>query len=462
MKEKLRLYHTNDLHSHFENWPKIVDYIEQKRKEHQSDSEETLVFDIGDHLDRFQFVTEATFGKANVDLLNRLHIDGAVIGNNEGITLPHEELAALYDHAEFPVIVSNLYDKNGNRPSWAVPYHIKTLKNGMSIAFLGVTVPYYPVYDKLGWTVTDSLESVKETIQEVKGQADIIVLLSHLGILDDQAMAEAVPEIDVILESHTHHLLEDGQEVNGVLLASAEKYGHYVGCVEITVDSIQRSIISKTASVQNMAAWTGESAETKAFLHEKEHEAEDKMSEAVAELAQDAEVKWFEESELPLLLAYALKEWCGTDISMVNSGVILGPLKAGPVTKLDLHRICPHPINPVAVRLTGEELKETIVHAASEQVEQLRIKGLGFRGEVMGKMVYAGVDVETKRLDDGITHVTRITLNGEEIEKHKQYSVAVLDMFTLGRLFPIIRDAAEKEYFMPEFLRDLLAWKLAQ
>ncbi|MFP9220140.1 bifunctional metallophosphatase/5'-nucleotidase, partial [Enterococcus faecalis] len=71
------------------------------------------------------------------------------------------------------------------------------------------------------------------------------------------------------------------------------------------------------------------------------------------------------------------------------------------MTKLDLHRICPHPINPVAVRLTGEELKETIVHAASEQMEQLRIKGLGFRGEVMGKMVYAGVEVETKRLDDG-------------------------------------------------------------
>lgn len=367
MKEKLRLYHTNDLHSHFENWPKITDYIEQKRKEHQLHSEETLVFDIGDHIDRFHFVTEATFGKANVDLLNRLQIDGAAIGNNEGITLPHEELASLYDHAEFPVIVSNLYDKNGNRPSWAVPYHIKTLRNGMTIALLGVTVPYYPVYDKLEWTVTDALESIKETIQEVKGQADIIVLLSHLGILDDQAVAEAVPEIDVILESHTHHLLENGQMVNGVLLASAEKYGNYVGCVDITMDTEKRKIISKTASVQNMAEWTGESAETKAFLEEKEREAKEKLSVAVAELAQDAEVKWFEESDLPLLLAYALKEWCGADISMVNSGVILGPLKAGPVTKLDLHRICPHPINPVTVRLTGEELKETIVHAASNR-----------------------------------------------------------------------------------------------
>lgn len=35
MLEKLRLYHTNDLHSHFENWPKIVHYIEQKRNEHE-------------------------------------------------------------------------------------------------------------------------------------------------------------------------------------------------------------------------------------------------------------------------------------------------------------------------------------------------------------------------------------------------------------------------------------------
>ncbi len=80
MLEKLRLYHTNDLHSHFENWPKIVHYIEQKRNEHEKDGEETLVFDIGDHMDRFQMITEATFGKANVDLLNRLEIDAAPSG----------------------------------------------------------------------------------------------------------------------------------------------------------------------------------------------------------------------------------------------------------------------------------------------------------------------------------------------------------------------------------------------
>ncbi|MDQ8056711.1 bifunctional UDP-sugar hydrolase/5'-nucleotidase [Bacillus velezensis] len=462
MLEKLRLYHTNDLHSHFENWPKIVHYIEQKRSEHEKNGEETLVFDIGDHMDRFQMITEATFGKANVDLLNRLEIDAAAVGNNEGITLPHDELADLYTHAAFPVIVSNLFDADGQRPEWAEPYVIKTLKNGMTAGILGITVPYYPVYQKLGWTVTDAEKSIQESLDDIKGKADIIILLSHLGLIDDRAAAEKFPDIDVILESHTHHLLEDGQDINGVLLACAEKYGNYVGCVELTIESESRTIVSKQASVQKMADWQGESEDTAAFLKEKEREAENLLSVQVANLNEEAGVKWFEESPLPLLLAEALKSWCGCEVSMVNSGVILGPLQKGPVTKLDLHRICPHPINPVAVRLSGRELQETISQAASEQMEQLRIKGLGFRGEVMGRMVYAGAEAEAGILEDGVTHLLNVKVNGEEIDPERIYSVAVLDMFTLGKLFPYIRDSKEKQYFMPEFLRDLLAWKLAR
>ena len=30
------------------------------------------------------------------------------------------------------------------------------------------------------------------------------------------------------------------------------------------------------------------------------------------------------------------------------------------VTKFDLHKICPHPINPCVVELTGAELKEVL------------------------------------------------------------------------------------------------------
>ncbi|KKB72941.1 MULTISPECIES: bifunctional metallophosphatase/5'-nucleotidase [Bacillus] len=448
MREKLHIYHTNDLHSHFENWPAIVDYIGKQRQKHTAEDEEVLLFDIGDHVDRFHPISEATFGKANVELLNRLRYDAVTIGNNEGITLPHEELDALYRHAEFPVIVSNLFDTSGNRPSWAEPYWIKTLKSGITIAVLGVTVPYYPIYAQLDWKVTDAFESIARVLKEVKGKADITILLSHLGILDDQKAAERFPEIDLILGSHTHHLLEDGMMKNGVLLACAEKYGNYAGHVELTVDLDRRTVFEKKASVQKTSDWNGESEETSAFLMGKMEQARTVLREEVAQLDHPITAEWFQASALPQMLADALKEWCNAEIGMVNAGILLGSLSAGPVTRGDIHRICPHPINPVKVKLTGTELKETVLQASAEEMEQLHIKGLGFRGKVMGKMMYSGLDAE------------KLAVAGAEIEPGRTYTLATIDMFTLGTLFPAIRDACDIEYFMPEFLRDLLAWKL--
>ncbi|MGG3624801.1 bifunctional UDP-sugar hydrolase/5'-nucleotidase [Bacillus gobiensis] len=462
MRETLHLFHTNDLHSHFENWPKIAQYIETKRNELQKKNEESLVFDIGDHVDRFQMISEATFGKANIELLNDICCDGATIGNNEGITLPHEKLDTLYSDAKFPIVLSNLYDFNGKRPDWLKPYYIKTLKNNMKLAILGVTVSYYDVYEVLNWKVTDPFESISEVINEVREQADIIVLLSHLGISDDILAAKRFPEIDVILGSHTHHLLENGQYENGVLLGCAEKYGHFVGHIELQLDSETKTIHGKKASVQKVEDLTESSIRAKDFLQKEEKKASEILNQEVATISSTLEVNWFYSSSLPKLLAEALKEWCGTEIGMVNSGVILQSLEKGPVTRKDLHSICPHPINPIKVFLEGDELKEIILHAATDQMEQFQIKGLGFRGEVMGKMMYSGIELETERLQDGLVHVKSILINQEPLVPDRVYSVGTIDMFTLGSFFPSIRNASNKIYFMPEFLRDLLAWKLSK
>ncbi|NPC94062.1 bifunctional metallophosphatase/5'-nucleotidase [Bacillus sp. WMMC1349] len=448
MREKLHIYHTNDLHSHFENWPKIVDYLEKQRQKHIANDEDVLLFDIGDHMDRCHPISEASFGKVNVELLNRLHYDAVTIGNNEGITLPHHELNKLYDDAEFRVIVSNLFDRFGNRPQWAQPYSIKMLKSGLSIAVLGVTVPYYPIYKQLDWEVTDAFESIASMLREVQGKADVTILLSHLGILDDQLVAERFPEIDVILGSHTHHLLENGMLKNGVLLACAEKYGHYTGHVQLTFDSTTKIMTDMKASVLKTTDWKGESEETKGFLYEKKEDAQKILEEEVAVLDDPLVTNWFQTSSLPQLLADALREWCEADIGMVNAGILLQSLPKGPVMKADLHRICPHPINPIKLKLTGMEIKEIIHQASTNEMEQLQIKGLGFRGKVMGKMIYSGLNLE------------KLTINGENVETDLTYTLATIDMFTLGKFFPLIRTAKHIEYFMPEFLRDLLAWKL--
>lgn len=462
MLETVHLYHTNDLHSHFENWPSIVQFLKTKKTYHAEQQEQMILLDIGDHADRFHPITEATKGKANVHLLNQLQYDAVTIGNNEGITFSHDDLDMLYEDAKFPVILSNLYTELGERPKWVVPYHILTLHNGTKIALLGVTVFYEKFYELLGWKVKDPFQSLTETIQQVKDQVDIIVLMSHLGISDDEIIANEFPDIDVIIGGHTHHVLPEGKEINQTLIAGAGKYGGYIGHISLTIDTEEKKIMTQKATVYQMDHEKEVCEETIQWLQQTSLESDQILSEVVGTSRENLSLDWFQDSTFPKLLVQAIKEWCDGEIAMVNSGIILAPLDKGPVTRKDLHRICPHPINPCKVFLKGDVLKEVIVQSRDENMEQLKLKGLGFRGKVMGRMVFDGIDVRMKVLQDGKEHVTDIFINGEQIQADRIYAVATIDMFTLGPLYPEIGHAEKKIFYMPELLRDLLAWKLGK
>ena len=83
--------------------------LQGEKKRRQEAGETVLTVDIGDHVDRFHSISEATNGLGNTKLLNEALYDYVTIGNNEGITLAKEHLNRLYDDAEFEV--SNFYLK---------------------------------------------------------------------------------------------------------------------------------------------------------------------------------------------------------------------------------------------------------------------------------------------------------------------------------------------------------------
>ena len=95
MIETIHFYHTNDLHSHFQHWPRIHELVTTRKKWHVEEGESSFTLDIGDHIDRSHIFTEGTLGKGNIDLLNKAKYDVVTIGNNEGITLSHKELAEV-------------------------------------------------------------------------------------------------------------------------------------------------------------------------------------------------------------------------------------------------------------------------------------------------------------------------------------------------------------------------------
>lgn len=459
--ETIHIYHTNDVHSRLEHWPRIAHFIKQQRKRHELKNEEMLLFDVGDHCDRVDSLTEGLSGKGNVKLLNELQYDNVTIGNNEGITFSKQDLNALYDEANFEVLVANLFHKNGHRPHWAFPYDIHRLKNGITVGVIGITVPYYAFYDLLGWKVADPWEILPPLIEQVKKKVDIVILLSHMGYGFDVEAANALDGIDLIIGAHTHHLLQQGKRVRGTLIAQAGKFGHYVGQITVAYDRGLKQIVSAEASCIPVASMKKDEA-TEQLISELRAEGKKQLNEEVTTLKFPLPVSWYESSPFAKLLVESLKEWCQTDIAMVNAGVLLDGLPSGVVTKSDLHRVCPHPINPCTVTLRGSELKEIIAQALRTEMIGLKFQGLGFRGKMMGAMVYDGIEFEVQRLADGENRARNILINGKPLELKESYEVATIDMFTFGRLYPAVAQAKEKKYFLPEMLRDVLAWKLSQ
>jgi 5'-nucleotidase len=456
---KLHIFHTNDIHSQFQNWPKIASVLKGKRNYYEENDEDVLVFDIGDFIDRSHPIAEATLGKDNVSLLNDAGYDAVTIGNNEGITLNKEALFTLYDDAKFSVLLGNVKTNEDMPLPNTSNYKIHTTKQGVQVAVIGLTAPYYLFYELLGMKVIDPIAALTDLLQELEDKADVFILLSHLGLDEDRKIAEQFPQIDLILGAHTHQLLKTGERVNETLITQCGKHGSYVGHVTLSIDEKNKTIQEKKASVIDVTEYKVNRLANDLLQKLSEKSAKE-LNAPIIQLKNDLRLDWFDESPFADLLAHALKEWCKGDIAMVNAGVLLEPLKQGIVSAADLHRICPHPINPCNVKLTGHELKEIIAQARTSRMEHLEVKGLGFRGKVMGRMAFSGVEVKSEILADGQNHITDISVQGEPIDFERIYTLSTIDMFTFGRLYPEIRNAKHKKYFMPELLRDVLEWAL--
>ncbi|WP_338471917.1 bifunctional UDP-sugar hydrolase/5'-nucleotidase [Niallia sp. XMNu-256] len=449
MGEVIHIYHTNDLHSHFDHWPRIQSFLQNRKKWHQEHGESCFLFDIGDHADRWHPLTEATMGQENTRLLNETGIQAVTIGNNEGITFPHDGLDHLYDHRQFDVLVANLFKLDGNHPSWIKEHAIYETTTGIKVGVTGLTANYEHLYRLLGWKVIDPIETLKVQIAQLKDKCDIIVLLSHLGIHEDEMIGREFPDIDVVIGGHTHHILHEGKMVNNSLLTCAGKYGMYVGHIRLSFDN---------GKLLEKKAWLYSTNELPVVQDEKNivknlyRKGKAMLSQNVVSLNHP----FMSKEEIAVLLCEATKEWCQADCALINEGLILEDFQSGILTKFELLKNCPHPINPCVVELTGSELKEVLIQSLDEKWKEMQIIGLGFRGKVMGKMIYSGIEVQKG------PHSYQFFIDGVLLQPNVTYKIAIPDMFTFGRFFPSIFRAKNKHYFLPEFMRHLLEWKLGE
>lgn len=461
MKETIHFYYTNDLHSHFEHWPQVATFMKTKKITSDEKGESSWMIDIGDHLDRVHPITEATMGKANVALMNDLGYDFATIGNNEGITISHTNLYHLYDDAKFKLICSNLECMEKEDPRWLLTSDIATSAHGIRVGFIGVTARFNPYYHLLGWNITSPYEAIEQEINHLTDKTDVIVLLSHVGINEDEEIAKRFPEIDVIIGGHTHHLFRTGEFVNETLLTAAGKHCVFVGGVALTWDHENHCVLNKDAYVHAVSDFPKDLS-TAQRLQELQEEADFILHKKIVHTENPIEVHWFKETPIMKQLTEKMRTWTDADCAMLNAGLLIEGFSAGDITYKDVHHTCPHPINPCVVSLTGRELTEVVRASLSKSLMELELKGFGFRGEVIGRMIFANLDVVTNFHDSGEEYVRRILFKGKPLDPNRTYTVATADTFTFGRLLPEVAKSELKQLFLPEFIREILVQTLLE
>ena len=389
METKIHFYHVNDLHSHFENWPKIRRYLNQKKKEHQALGESVFIFDIGDFLDRVHPLTEATDGYANIMLMNQVQYDAVTIGNNEGIGNSKNILNNLYRDANFPIVLANMVDNEDNRiPGWAKPYIIKTTDEGVRVGIIGLTAPLYLSYIPNGWLPKESFEVLPQLLTELRTQTDVIVLLSHMGIIEDEHMAEMYEDIDVIIGAHTHHVLPEGRKIEGTLLTGGGKWGTYIGHTTITLNqNIPINLETELITCEALPVEPIDASEVQSYLTKGKQLLKAKE---IADIPVTLVTDWQKETDLVHLGLDAICAYAQCDIGLLNSGLFLDDLKAGVVTKEVMHRILPHPMRLIVCKMTGNIFKQ-LIWSMEDMRDDLRTKavtGMGFRGKIFGELVY--------------------------------------------------------------------------
>lgn len=179
-------------------------------------------------------------GEVQVEAMNLMGYDAMTLGSGDFV-IGWGNLRDRMESAQFPMLSTNVVLSDTGELVGR-PYVIRELTPDHQVAIIGLTdsdaadtlraVGERPV------RVLDPVETAQRYVDEVSGQADIVLVLSHLGYDQDQMLAERVAGIDAIIGGKSGHLFDPPTRPlpSGPVIAQASSLGRRLGVVRLDFD----------------------------------------------------------------------------------------------------------------------------------------------------------------------------------------------------------------------------------
>lgn len=258
------------------------------------------------------------------------------------------------------------------------PYAVKKT-GGVRIAFIGaITKNLANVVDKKhlrGITVLDPLESINRIMPEVKKNADIVILLSHMGYEADLEIAPKLEGVDIIIGGHSHTKLDGPVILQGaggkpVAVCQAFEKGEFVGELNLAFDPAAKSVklcgaklnrmdksITKDPAVQQIVDKYAEKIAAEVMTE---------IGEAVKTLVGERDLVRSVETNLGDFLADILLQHSKADMAVVNGGSIRASIPKGVIKTADCINTFPFNQCMAILKIKGANIKKAFEYVAAQ------------------------------------------------------------------------------------------------
>ncbi len=349
--------------------------------------------------------TARTIGNHEFDYLD--------VGPDDKIVDPRGALKRAAAAAEQPIVLANARMMNGAPVIRSFREFAIVDVAGIKVGFTGVITPLTPTVSRragsVGVVFDRPVDALRRVLPKMRAAgATVVVVLSHLGGVcrgraDDAVSPGTAPcalngelaeiqsaftsdDIDLIVSGHDHVMLRGDGPVIPVIENPGQ--GISVGLVEIDVDAMTGRRVGAVRALPHVPvcppefpgavvckpSWPGYIGPIEPFVPvtELRRETEAVVSRECSDVVVTAtsDIVFFRGTEPPLaLLAVDMLRELGADVggrrakvdavvAFMNRGSTRGSLAAGPVTLCDVARVWPFTDPPVAVNLSGAELRD--------------------------------------------------------------------------------------------------------
>lgn len=414
MKE-IRIIHTNDIHSSFDELLRLSSIIKANTKEN------TLLLDAGDFNDFSSLLTKGTYGKAGLDVLDYLEYEALTIGNNEGFQ--HiKTIEKMCASTKINVLSCNLFKEDNKTLKKVKPFVIKEV-SGIKFLIIGVS-PYKESYNEYfncyGLKVVEPFEIIRRIIKENKGNYDFAILLSHLGLKTDIMMSQSINSIDIIVGGHSHHAI-NAVKVNNSIIHQSGVRGSHVGILDIQIEN--NKIVGFNDKNIEVSKDYGQDINALKILKDSEKIAFENLSKIVACAKENLSYSIEKECNFTNLLADYLYNKYPCDFVVLNSGVTEYNIAKGKVSKKEIALTCNSPLIVSSIYIKGKHLLKAIEESYDISKCFYGKRMIGFRGRFLGKLHTSfNCRINNKQL----------FINNLLLESQQYYKIVTVDLLSRG------------------------------